>query len=123
MLIDTNIIIYAAQPQYLALRLFLDSIRRWVSVVSYIEALGYHGITADAERHLSEFFRGCQILPLTDDIAQRAIGIRRRRRTGLGDAIIAATAMAHNLTLVTHNGRDFRRIAGLELLDPILNDR
>ena len=123
MLIDTNIIIYAAQPQYLALRLFLDSIRRWVSVVSYIEALGYHGITADAERHLSEFFRGSQILPLTDEIAQRAIGIRRRRRTGLGDAIIAATAMAHNLTLVTHNVQDFRRVAGLELLDPLINDR
>ena len=123
MLLDTNIIIYAAQPQYLALRLFLDSIRRWVSVVSYIEALGYHGITADAERHLSEFFQGSQMLPLTDDIAQRAIGIRRQRRTGLGDAIIAATAMAHNLTLVTHNVQDFRRIAGLELLAPILNDR
>ena len=123
MLIDTNIIIYAAQPRYLALRLFLDSIRRWVSVVSYIEALGYHGITGDAERHLSEFFRDSQMLPLTDDIAQRAIGIRRRRRTGLGDAIIAATAMAHNLTLVTHNVQDFRRVAGLELLDPLINGR
>ena len=41
---------------------------------------------------------------------------------GLGDAIIAATAMVHNLTLVTHNTEDFRWIAGLELLDPLTNN-
>ena len=41
---------------------------------------------------------------------------------GLGDSIIAATAMTHNLTLVTHNTEDFRWIAGLELLDPLTNN-
>ena len=37
----------------------------------------------------------------------------------LGDALIAATALELGLTLVTHNVRDYRWIAGLELLDPL----
>ncbi len=34
---------------------------------------------------------------------------------------IAATAIAHNLTLVTHNTDDLRWIYRLELLDPLPN--
>ena len=37
---------------------------------------------------------------------------------GLGDALIAATAPVHGLTLVTRNVKDFRWIDGLDLLDP-----
>lgn len=33
------------------------------------------------------------------------------------DAMIAATALVHNLTLVTHNTTDFQSIAGLQLVD------
>ena len=36
-----------------------------------------------------------RILPLTDTIADRAISLRQQRRMGLGDAIIAATAVIH----------------------------
>jgi predicted nucleic acid-binding protein len=36
----------------------------------------------------------------------------------LGDAIIAATALVHGLTLVTRNVDDFKHIAGLELENP-----
>ena len=122
MLIDSNIVIYASQPQYLVLRLFLDSVRRSVSIVSYIEALGYHKLTAGAEDYITYLFRGSQILPLSDQIAQQTVTLRQQRRMGLGDAIIAATAMVHELALVTHNTEDFRWIAGLELLDPLTNN-
>ena len=36
----------------------------------------------------------------------------------LGDALVAGTALAHNLTLVTRNTTDFAWIAGLTLLNP-----
>lgn len=36
---------------------------------------------------------------------------------GPNDVMIAASALAHSLTLVTHNQREFRRVAGLELED------
>jgi len=34
------------------------------------------------------------------------------------DAIIAATAMSHGLTLVTNNERDFTNIKGLNVINP-----
>ena len=120
-LIDSNIVIYSSQPEHLALRLFLDTLPRIVSVATYIEALGFHRLTTDAGRHISEFFRGSRILPLTDPIAQQAVSLRQQRRMGLGDSIIAATAITHNLTLVTHNTEDFRWIGELQLLDPLPN--
>ena len=101
------------------MRSFLEGIRRYVSVISYIESFGYQNLTPEEFQQLETIFRRTQILPLTDDIAEQAISLRQQRRMGLGDAIIAATAITHNLTLVTHNIEDFRWINGLELLDPL----
>lgn len=43
------------------------------------------------------------------------IGIEK---ISLGDAIIAAAAVVGNLTLVTHNKKDFEWITELKLFDP-----
>jgi predicted nucleic acid-binding protein len=42
-----------------------------------------------------------------------AIGLRQQRKMSLGDALIAATALEHNLTLATHNEGDFSWVPGL----------
>ena len=119
MLIDSNIIILAAKPENLELVRFLHSISRSVSIITYIEAFGFHSISETERSDLADIFSLCEVLPLTQSIAQQAIALRQQRRMGLGDAIIAATAMTHNLALVTHNTEDFRWINGLELLDPL----
>jgi predicted nucleic acid-binding protein len=36
----------------------------------------------------------------------------------LGDALVAGTALIHNLTLVIRNTSDFDWVAGLSLLNP-----
>ena len=101
---------------------FLHSISRSVSVITYIESFGYH-LLSEAERGvLEDIFALCDVLPLTQAIADQSIFLRQQRRIGLGDAIIAATAMVHGLALVTHNTEDFRWIANLELLDPLENN-
>ena len=120
MLIDSNITIYVAQRRYDGLSDFVASLpNRSVSIVSYIEALGYHRLVEPERVFLEAFFLNTDILPLTDAIADQAIRLRQQRRMGLGDAIIAATALTHNLALVTRNTEDFRWIGGLELLDPL----
>lgn len=43
--------------------------------------------------------------------------IARGSRIGPYDILIAATAFAHNLTLVTHNTGEFNRVAGLRIED------
>jgi tRNA(fMet)-specific endonuclease VapC len=58
-----------------------------------------------------------------DDSAAEIYGRERARLTLLGtpigpnDLLIASIALAHNLTLVTHNTREFSRITGLVLED------
>ena len=121
MLIDSNIIIYASKPTGLVARRFLNQISRNISVVSYVEAFGFQNLSVPERVRLERIFRMSEILPLSLQIAEQAASLRQQRRMGLGDAIIAATAMTHKLTLVTHNTEDFRWINGLELLDPVQN--
>ncbi|MFM9948701.1 MAG: PIN domain-containing protein [Saprospiraceae bacterium] len=45
-----------------------------------------------------------------------AIKLRQKRAITLADAIIVATALVHNLTLLTENTKDYARIEGLRLL-------
>ena len=54
-----------------------------------------------------------------DAIAERA-GRMRRAAPGLRtpDALIAATALEHDLELITRKSRDFAGIRGLRLRDP-----
>jgi hypothetical protein len=61
-----------------------------------------------------------RILPITDVIAQRAIALRQMRRLSLGDALIAGTALAFDLILVTHNTSDFDWISDLRLFNPLV---
>lgn len=62
MLIDSNIIIYAAQPAHETLRRFIAQHAPAVSAISYVEVLGYHRLTA-AERSLLEAVFSVGTLP------------------------------------------------------------
>jgi hypothetical protein len=42
MLLDSNIILFAARPEYAALRKFIETHSLAVSDISLIEVLGYH---------------------------------------------------------------------------------
>ena len=119
MIADSNIIIYAAQRDDMDWRQLLRDYQIAASIVSLVKALGYQNLPDEERLTLEEIFRIIDVLPLTREIADRAVKLRQQRRMGLGDAIIAATALEHNLTLITRNTRDFRRIVGLRLLDPM----
>jgi predicted nucleic acid-binding protein len=59
------------------------------------------------------------ILPLNTPVTKKAIELRRnQRKLKLCDAIIGATAVVHNLILITNNVKDFNNIQGLEVIDP-----
>jgi predicted nucleic acid-binding protein len=92
-----------------------------VSAISYLEVLGFTQITPFQVQNFTQFFARAQIFPIDRPILDRAVSLRQQRRMSLGDAIIAATALVHDKTLVTHNIADFRWITGLRLLDPLSN--
>lgn len=71
---------------------------------------------------LDEFFAPFTSLPFDDLAAQHFGAIRNdleRAGTPIGayDMMIAATARAHDLVLVTHNTGELSRVAGLQLAD------
>jgi len=116
-LIDSNIIIYSANPKQISLRdLLLKEVS--VSLITKVEVLGYHSLSTNAKVYLEAFFDSTPTLIISETIADRAIKLRQQKSLSLGDAIIAATALVHNLTLVTRNDTDFRHIINLKLLNP-----
>lgn len=119
MLLDTNIVIYAAKEHYPAVHKLVQEHETIVSVVSYVEALGYASISAAEKAVLEDFFRGSKMLRLTRPVMKQAVRLRQTRKMRLGDSIIAATALVHGQTLVTRNVADFRWISGLGLMNPV----
>jgi len=71
---------------------------------------------------LHAFFAPLVSLPFDDACAEKYGALRASlsaagRPIGPNDLLIAATALAHDLTLVTHNLREFCRVAGLKVED------
>lgn len=65
---------------------------------------------------VDEQFAG-RILPLDTEIARLAAGLHAPDPRPDKDAFIAATALRHNLTVVTRNVKDFAPL-GVRVLDP-----
>jgi predicted nucleic acid-binding protein len=88
-----------------------------ISVITEIEALSWVSLDKNKEQIIKTFVRDAVVLPLTSDIVARCIKLRRSRKIKTPDAIIAATALVHHLTLIT-NDRIFKRIPTLQVIDP-----
>ena len=118
-LLDSNVLIYLADPRYPGLSEAILTEPVCVSAVTVVEVLGYHLLTSQEEADLRQLLEQFIILPMDGAVTNRAIKLRQNRKTGLGDALVAATALVHDLPLVTRNVGDFRHIAELRLLDPL----
>ena len=120
-LIDTNVISHLfadrlpeAGKEFLATVINTDFV---ISVAVEIEVLTYHE-TPEKMPLIEEFIQLATILPLDKQVTQKTIELRRNyRKMKLADAIIGATAVAHNRTLITNNTKDFANIKGLKLVD------
>ena len=88
-----------------------------ISVISQIEILRFND-TPENEAVLEEFINMSKIHPLSNSIVEHTIKICKQIKIKLPDAIIAATAIIGNYTLVTRNTDDFIKISDLVLLNP-----
>jgi len=85
-----------------------------LSVINKIELLGFSKV----DQEIIDFVSFSTIFPLDELIVDKTIEIRSLYYIKLPDAIIAATALFHNLTLVTRNIKDFRKIDILRIENP-----
>lgn len=68
------------------------------------------------DNHVRPEFAG-RILPIDDAIATRCAHLHIPDRCNEADALIAATALVHGMTVVTRNVRDFEG-TGVVIVDP-----
>jgi len=124
-LLDTNIAIYFLDAKLPSdARIFvqaaLDSGTTYLSVISKMELLGWNFASPEDERKARQFINDISLLNLTDEIVENTIDLRKQvPKTKLPDAIIAATALIHGLTLLSRNSPDFSKIPGLNFVNPL----
>lgn len=73
-------------------------------------------------RHVARLLSALPSLPIDDRVADRAAETHARltaagTKIGPNDLLIAAVALAHGLTLITHNVSEFGRVSGLSIAD------
>ena len=118
-LIDTNSVI-----DYLDNKLpdnaneLIDSIDSKISVITRMELLAWPGADEQQTLILDEFINASDVFLLEEPIILKAIEIRKTHKTKLPDAIIVATALVKELTIITRNTKDFDKIEGLDVLNP-----
>jgi predicted nucleic acid-binding protein len=120
-LIDTNAVIdYLGNKLPVSGMVFMNTVIDAVpnvSVVTKIEVLGFNA----PEQHyktLSDFINDATVLDLTNNVVEASIEIRKKHKTKLPDAIVAATALVYDLVLISRNTSDFKNIDGLQVIDP-----
>lgn len=121
-LVDTDVLIDAGRGVQDAIVSLTNASRQALLAASTITQLelfiGCRNSTElrQAERFLARF----QIVAVNEHISDMAVDLVRRYRLSHGlliaDAFIAATALVTNAPLLTKNLRDYRFIAGLNLL-------
>jgi predicted nucleic acid-binding protein len=123
-LLDTNTIIYFLKGNLpsgvmKAIGTIVDD-RPSISVITKIELLGFNAPDVRERDFTAQFVEASFIFNLTDAIINQTIELRKQYKIKIPDAIIAATAMVFNLTLISHNTDDFNKISNLQCTDPYL---
>lgn len=127
-LIDSDVLIYftndTAGAQTLIERLLPAGAA--MSVIGYMEAvegLPQSRTPRDAQARFESLVQRMTVMDLTIREVRRCADLRaalridgRRVRSRSLDLLVAATALEHNLTLVTNNAADYQDILGLDVL-------
>ena len=116
-LLDTNVLLdFMGKKLPEKSRLFLSKIidnEINISTINKIELLGFTSV----QQIIIDFVSFADVYPIDDEIIEKTIDLRKKYKIKLPDAIIAATAIVNDFTLITHNIKDFQKISDLQLID------
>lgn len=123
-LVDTSILIDYYRKTDKEKSVWINLVRQGysfaVSAVTKYEI--YAGATPNQLAFWDTVFQAITVLPLDEVSVDTAVALnsalkRKRKQIDLADLFIAATAVTHNLPLVTLNRKHFDRIDTLKLID------
>ena len=115
-LLDSNILIYLSKNE-MPFSILDQFSALFISVISYMEVLGYRFSNSKEENFVKELVAMFNIRFIDQGIVENVIDIRKQYRIKLPDAIIAATANTDDLCLITRNIEDFKNI-DIRILNP-----
>lgn len=119
-LADTNIFIaiFKGDAKLKSLVENSDSVINTIIYLELIQGAKNKTEVSEIEKYLNRF----ELLHFDKAVSQKAIELVRAFSKSHGlmlpDAIIAATCLENDLTLITYNIKDFRFISGLKTLKP-----
>ncbi len=119
---DTNTAIYYLQQQFPPeSEKLVDDLTRdeqvIISVITEIELLCWKTAIQEDIDILNNFINDALVIELEQPIKLKTAEIRKVYRIKLPDAIIAATALVYNLTILTRNISDFGKIDGIKIIN------
>lgn len=112
---DTNILIGLFSGQLKSDDLEAEEII--ISVISEIEYLSFGNLTEHEADQFNEFKSLAEVIGIhesSEELIKKIIQVRKDYNLKMPDAIIAATALVHNATLVT-NDKGFTRVKSLKV--------
>ena len=104
-LLDSNIIIYLSKERISIDEVFANDERYAVSVITYMEVLGYDFASHREEHFIKKLLNLFEIVYIDRAIASKVIELRKQYKIKLPDAIICATSMVHNGVLLSNDIR------------------
>ncbi len=117
--LDTNILIYYLRREEAVTNSLVewisDGVELLTSTVVEAELLSWPQLLAQDFLRIDIALRDLTIVPVGSSVARQAALVRRRVSIKLTDALIAATALTQNATLVTRNVVDFKKIKELKI--------
>lgn len=89
-----------------------------ISAITEIELLCWKSASDKDLEVLHNFIDDALVIELEQPIKYKTADIRKKHKIKLPDAIIAATALVYELSLLSRNISDFKTIEGMHLINP-----
>jgi Predicted nucleic acid-binding protein, contains PIN domain len=113
-LVDTNILLYLLKGNE-TIEKILQGKRIYISFITELELIGFKDITDKEEQQIASLLNECAVIYLNNNIKLRYKETRKRYHLKLADAVIAATAAAFDIPLITAD-KQFKTITDLKLV-------
>lgn len=118
-LLDTNAVIALLQGNNQLLKRLQDVQWIGISIITQIEFLAFSGLGDEDKQLFRQFLQRIDVIelaPTQKELINLIIELRQQYRIKLPDAIIAATAVQYEASLVTAD-KDFQKIRQLDVID------
>ena len=116
LLLDTNILIYLSKQELKLEDFASEDDVLYISVITLMEAKGYPFSNKKEEILIDSLCENLIKAHLSDDVIETVIGLQKKYKIKLPDAIILATAIENNLKLITRNTKDFEIAAPADMV-------